>query len=42
MYQVHLPRQHSPPAGEFTTDCLSSTGDAIWVNSHTSCPEPLP
>ena len=38
MHQIHPPRRHSPPGGEFTTDCLSSTGDAIWANSHTSCP----
>ena len=38
MHQIHPPRRHSPPGGEFTTDCLSSTGDAIWVNGHTSCP----
>ena len=38
MHQFHPPRRHSPPGGEFTTDCLSSTGDAIWVNGNTSCP----
>ena len=38
MHQFHPPRRHSPPGGEFTADCLSSTGDAIWVNGNTSCP----
>ena len=34
MYQFHPPRRHSPPGGEFTTDC----GDGLFVNSNTSCP----
>ncbi len=34
MYQVHPPRRHSPPGGEFSNECAG----AIWVNSNTSCP----
>jgi hypothetical protein len=34
MYQFHPPRRHSPPGGEFTTECAG----ALFVNSHTSCP----
>jgi hypothetical protein len=35
MYQVHPPRRHSPPGGEFTTTCGEG---AIWANGNTSCP----
>jgi hypothetical protein len=34
MYQLHPPRRHSPPGGEFTTDC----GGGLYVNGNTSCP----
>jgi len=34
MDQVHPPRRHSSPGGEFITDC----GGGLYVNSHTSCP----
>ena len=34
MHQVHPPRRHSPPGGEFTGDC----GGGLYVNSNTSCP----
>ena len=34
MHQFHPPRRHSPPGGEFTTECEG----AVFVNDHTSCP----
>ena len=34
MYQFHPPRRHSPPGGEFTTEC----DGGLWANSNTSCP----
>ena len=34
MHQIHPPRRHSPPGGEFITECEPG----LYANSHTSCP----
>jgi hypothetical protein len=34
MYQLHPPRRHSSPGGEFVNDC----GGGVYANSNTSCP----